>query len=145
MKFRTTMKEVKSSAICYCFGYGDIQSILYYDNPIAYTCGTYGWNADIYQTDYANTVIVTGYRPWGYTLHDKHIAHAMERCAKSIKYSDTHKEQICAIRDDLFRLIHADYSAFNSQYKEKDYKAECMAEYERIHKELEEKYGDFNN
>lgn len=144
MKFRTTMKKVKSSAICYCFGYCDLQSILYYENAVAYTCGTYGWNADIYQTDYDNTVIVTGYRPWGYTLHDKHIAHAMERCAKSIKYSDTHKEQICTIRDDLFRLIHADYPAFHTEYNDADYKAECRAEYEKIHKELEEKYADFN-
>ena len=144
MKLKTTMKEVKQNAICYCFGYGDIQTILYYDNAVAYTCGTYGWNADIYQTDYDNTVIVTGYRPWGYTLHDYDLARKMETYAKGIKYSDTYKEQITAIRDDLFRLIHADYRAFHSEYGDANYKAECMTEYEKIHKELEAKYDSVN-
>lgn len=144
MKLKTTMKEVKSKAICYCFGYCDIQCILHYDHAIAYTSGTYGWNADIYQTDYDNTVIVTGYRPWGYSLQDRNIAYAMERCANGIKYSDTHKTEVTAIRDDLFRLIHADYSAFHNGYKDKEYNDECMAEYEKVHKELEAKYDSFN-
>lgn len=143
MKLKTTMKEVKSKAICYCFGYGDIQRIMYYDNPVAYTCGTYGWNADIYQTDYDNTVIVTGYRPWGYSLQDRKIAYAMERCARDIKYSDTQEAEVTAIRNDLFRLIHADYSAFHNEYHDADYDAECMAEYERVHNELTEKYKEW--
>lgn len=143
MKFRTTMKEIKNKAICYCFGYCDIQCILHYDNAIAYTCGTYGWNADIYQTDYDNTVIVTGYRPWGYSLQDGKIAHAMEECAKGIIYDVSHRERVTAVRDDLFRLIHADYPAFHDEYHDADYKAECMAEYEKVHNELTEKYKEW--
>lgn len=33
--------------------------------PYYYTCGVYGWNADVYVLDY-NTVIVSGYRPFGH-------------------------------------------------------------------------------
>ena len=144
MKLKTTMKEVKSKAICYCFGYCDIQCILHYDHAIAYTSGTYGWNADIYQTDYDNTVIVTGYRPWGYSLQDRKLVRAMEECAKGIIYDVSHRERVTAVRDDLFRLIHADYSAFHNGYKDKEYNDECMAEYEKVHKELEAKYDSFD-
>lgn len=33
-------------------------------NPNWYTCGVYGWNADIYMLD-IDTVLVVGYRPFG--------------------------------------------------------------------------------
>lgn len=146
MKFKTTMKEMKNKAICYCFGYGDLQSVLTYENPIAYTCGTYGWNADIYQTDYDNTVIVTGYRPFGYSLQDSHIARLMDEKAKKYEWYDKkRKEKVDAIRDDLFRLIHADYRAFHSSEKDKDIKARYIAEYNSIHDELTSIYSETNN
>lgn len=143
MKFRTTMKEVKSKGIAYCFGYCDIHSIMCYDHAIAYTCGTYGWNADIYQTDYENTVIVTGYRPFGYSLQDGNIANAMEKCASNIPYDASHREKITEIRNDLFRLIHADYSAIKVEYSGSKYERECIDSYNRIHDALVEKYKEW--
>ena len=61
MKIRTTTKEIKNAkqftiAIPYC----DAQYLLRYQEPIAYTCGVYGWNYDVYQIDGA--LICTGYR-----------------------------------------------------------------------------------
>ena len=65
MKYRTTRKEVTNG---YYYrlevGYCDLQHLLNFENPVAYTCGTYGWNADVYQV-WDNFAIVTGYRPFG--------------------------------------------------------------------------------
>lgn len=61
MKYKTTVKELKNG---YNFvieaGYCDLQSLLEYKDPIAYTCGLYGWNFDVY--DIYGIAIVTGYR-----------------------------------------------------------------------------------
>lgn len=64
MKFRTTQKEIKNNySKIVEIGYCDLQYLLRYFDPVAYTCGVYGWNADIYIID--NIVICTGYRPFG--------------------------------------------------------------------------------
>ena len=64
MKFRTTRKAIQSAhktiyKLCYC----EAQSLLQDQSPIAYTCGVYGWNADIYLI--AGVCLCTGYRPFG--------------------------------------------------------------------------------
>lgn len=65
MKFKTTKKEVKEGyRNIIKIGYCDLQYLLYYRNPIAYTSGTYGWNADIYEIG-RGSAICTGYRPFG--------------------------------------------------------------------------------
>lgn len=75
MKFKTTKKAILgSSPRVYKLGYCDLHALLRYHEPIAYTSGVYGWNADIYQIN--GVVIVTGYRPFGtqvdYTLVKKY-------------------------------------------------------------------------
>lgn len=61
MKFKTTTKSLRESASnLRCAGYCDLQSLLRNHSPIAYTCGVYGWNYDIYEV-YGLT-ICTGYR-----------------------------------------------------------------------------------
>jgi len=64
MKFKTTQKEIKNnySKIIVC-GHCQLNYLLRYESPEAYTCGVYGWNADIY--DFGDVAIVTGYRPFG--------------------------------------------------------------------------------
>ena len=61
MKFKTTTKYIKNTYNnIVSVGYCDLQYLLRLENPIAYTCGAYGWNYDIY---YVNGVtICTGYR-----------------------------------------------------------------------------------
>ena len=63
MKFRATKKQIMEGYYCYQVGYCDLYYLLYFKNPIAYTCGVYGWNSDIYEV--GNVAIVTGYRPFG--------------------------------------------------------------------------------
>ena len=70
MKFKTTRKAVKeNSRIILEVGYCDLAYLLKFKEPIAYTCGVYGWNADIYKLD--GLTIVTGYRTFGnYSNYD---------------------------------------------------------------------------
>lgn len=63
MKFKTTRKAIvngtPSKSLYYC-GYCDMYYLLKNHSPIAYTCGVYGWNFDVYSV-YGIT-ITTGYR-----------------------------------------------------------------------------------
>lgn len=61
MKFKTTAKEIRNGygkkiAVSYC----GMQHLLWNHAPIAYTCGVYGWNFDVYSVD--GVAICTGYR-----------------------------------------------------------------------------------
>jgi len=61
MKFRTTAKAIRNgSTNAVSIGYCDAQNLLVNHEPIAYTCGIYGWNFDVYEV-YGLT-ICTGYR-----------------------------------------------------------------------------------
>ena len=88
MKFKTTKTAINSGYYYkICIGYCDLQYLLNYENPVAYTCGVYGWNADIYDlndiTGY-NACIVTGYRPWGNIRADYSRNRAAEEKAEKI-------------------------------------------------------------
>ena len=68
MKYKTTQKEIKSNfGIVVSTGYCNLQNLFNYVDPESYTCGVYGWNADIY--GFGGTAIVTGYRPFGKSLN----------------------------------------------------------------------------
>lgn len=61
MKFKTTTKAIREGACnVRCAGYCDLSHLLRGHEPIAYTCGVYGWNYDVYKV-YGIT-ICTGYR-----------------------------------------------------------------------------------
>ena len=64
IKFKTTKKEMMDqSNHIIKLGYCSAQHLLYAYNPIAYTTGVNGWNADIYFIN--GHYISTGYRPFG--------------------------------------------------------------------------------
>ena len=58
MKYKTTAKAIREGA-CNprAAGYCDIQNLLINHSPIAYTCGVYGWNFDVYEV-YGVTITV---------------------------------------------------------------------------------------
>lgn len=61
MKFKTTRRAVvEGSARLVSAGYCDLQTMLRNHAPVAYTCGVYGWNFNVYEV-YGLT-ICTGYR-----------------------------------------------------------------------------------
>ena len=64
MKFKTTKKEIKDNYYRIIkAGYCELQNLLQYKNPIAYSSGVYGWACDYYEIN--GVLISTGYRPVG--------------------------------------------------------------------------------
>lgn len=61
MKVKLTNKQIKQMYpnIKKC-GYCDLEFLLNNVSPIAYTCGVYGWNYDVYYIN--GLAIATGYR-----------------------------------------------------------------------------------
>lgn len=65
MKIKTTQKQIKNNyKNVISVGYCNLWYLLRGQNARFFTSGVYGWNADIYEIN-SNTVIVTGYRPFG--------------------------------------------------------------------------------
>lgn len=65
MKYKTTDREQRNGQwLVVGIGYCDAQYLLKYFEPVAYTCGVYGWRADFYQ--FGNVAISTGYGPLTY-------------------------------------------------------------------------------
>lgn len=61
MKYKTTAKAIRNGGgNIRCAGYCDLSYLLTTHSPVAYTCGVYGWNFDVYEV-YGLT-ICTGYR-----------------------------------------------------------------------------------
>ena len=61
MKYKTTAKAIRKGAMNpRSAGYCDLSFLLTNHSPVAYTCGVYGWNFDVYEV-YGLT-ICTGYR-----------------------------------------------------------------------------------
>lgn len=96
MKFQTTRKRVMDTIpTVISVGYCDLQELLSYEEPVAYTAGRDGWNADVYNFGYA--AIVTGYRPFGNVKPDYELVRRYERAAKDITYTnlrDTKKKEL---------------------------------------------------
>ena len=66
-------------------GYCDMQNALKWREPNFYTAGVYGWNADVYVIDH-DTVIVTGYRPFGNMELPREVIDTLNKCARSIMH-----------------------------------------------------------
>lgn len=82
IKIKVTQKQIKEGfKNIISVGYCDLQYLLNYKTPTYYTSGIYGWNSDIYVID-NNTVIVTGYRPFGNISNYKIIRKYEEKAEK---------------------------------------------------------------
>ena len=84
MKYHTTKKAVNNGyANRIAVGYCDLQSLLAYMSPVAYTTRTEGWAADIYEMG-PDTVIVTGYAPFGNYRPDYDLTARYEATASKL-------------------------------------------------------------
>lgn len=98
MKFKTTTKEIKNNYKCIALGYCEVQHLLSWTSPQAYTCGVYGWNFDAYI--FGGVALCTGYR--GMPSHSEdykavhELANSYEKLAenvyKVIDYDERQKE-----------------------------------------------------
>ena len=102
MKFKTTKKVINEAyRNIICVGYADLSYLLTYIEPMAYTCGVYGWNADIYNIN--GKVLVTGYRPFGNIKPDYDIVNKYNMTARDI----IHNGNDCVeIKEKLNNLIN---------------------------------------
>ena len=71
MKYATTKQAILSNyPNVIKVGYCSLQTLLKFHSPSAYTASkTYGWRADVYEIT-PDTVIVTGYAPFGNIVPD---------------------------------------------------------------------------
>ena len=103
MKIKTTKKEIENAfAKIICIGYCNAQYLLYFSDVDFYTCGVYGWNADIYKIN-NRIVISTGYSPFGNIRPD---------------YKELRK-----LDEKAMEIIHG-----NMDYKQKEKKVNKMLE-----------------
>ena len=104
MKYKTTAKSIregysKKLAISYC----GMQYLLWGRSPVAYTCGVYGWNFDVYVVD--GIAICTGYRGMPGDHVDYELLREYETAAEKIHkdYSRTYEDKI----EQTEKLLHA--------------------------------------
>lgn len=101
MKFKTTRKAiVNGSSNIVCAGYCDLSHLLTNHSPIAYTCGVYGWNFDVYEIE--GLTICTGYR--GMPGRRANNIGEYEKKARLImeEYSKPYEERTAAVE----KLLH---------------------------------------
>lgn len=103
MKFKTTKKDIQANYYTIKAGYCEIQRLLQYESATAYTCGVYGWNADIYT--FGRNSIVTGYRPFGDYSADYSTCQKYERLAKDIDNSLPYEEKKARLAELIERFI----------------------------------------
>lgn len=86
MKYKTTAKAIReeySKDRIIAIGYCDAQYLLAPYRPVAYTCGVYGWNFDVYEIN--GFCICTGYRGMPSGLkYDHNKLTELERKAREV-------------------------------------------------------------
>ena len=123
MKFKTTAKEIRQEACRpVSAGYCDLQYLFYFLNPIAYACGVYGWNFDVYMLD--GLTVTTGYRGMvgNRAVNIEKYNNQAEKivCDNSISYQEQ-KEKVSAL---LKSFIDENITAYDKA---------VMKKYEREH------------
>lgn len=116
MKTKTTKKAIMSAyRNVIKVGYCGMQDALKWRKPNFYTAGVYGWNSDVYVIGY-DTVIVTGYRPFGNVELPCEVIDMLNKCAKSItRYLnyDLAKIYLKNNLDELASGIEYDFYSYN--------------------------------
>lgn len=101
-KIRVTKKQITESFYnIYECGYCDFIPTIDAD---FYTCGVYGWNADVYKINY-NTVIVTGYRPFGKKRLSKKFIEEFKKGKEEIAASTSDWKCRMQMENDLIEKL----------------------------------------
>lgn len=116
MKTKTTKKAIMDAyENVIKIGYCDMQDALKWSEPNFYTAGVNGWNSDVYVIDY-DTVIVTGYRPFGNVELPREVIDTLNKCAESITNYlnyDLAKIYLKNNLDELVSGIEYDFDSYN--------------------------------
>lgn len=119
MKVQTTQKNVMNSfAHVVSAPYCALQHVFAGTEPIAYTAGKYGWNADIYDVG-GGIAIVTGYRPFGEKI-DRDFFPAWEAAAQKAISDGGALTEI--VRDTYARWANGTDEKYYISYPRENYK-----------------------
>lgn len=105
MKTKTTKKTVYENygkERCFSFGYCSIYYIGQLFDSMLYTCGVYGWNADIYL--FRNFCLCTGYRPFG--TDNEEVERICKEVNEKIKADNKYYEHPQMYIDELEERIN---------------------------------------
>ena len=102
MKIKTTRKSIVDNYPAnriISVGYCGLANLLSVAEPIAYTCGVYGWNFDVYNVD--GLIICTGYR--GMPGRRANGEREFEEKARAIRnnYSMPYDERVSSLKELL--------------------------------------------
>ena len=87
MKLQTTKKAINNNfSEIIKIGYCDLQNLLEYSGPFAYSAGLYGWSCDYYEI--GNVCISTGYQPIGESVNFE-LIREYETKAEKIRYDNS--------------------------------------------------------
>lgn len=118
VKFKTKQKDIMAG---YCYviktGYCTLQNLLQYKRPVAYTTRREGWGADIYEID-QNTVITTGYAPFGNITPDWKLVKQYDQKAADYVY-DHRLDNLYNGPKYLDKLLKELVDKIIKEYKEK--------------------------
>ena len=112
MKFKTTSKTIKQNYAqnyILSIGYCDLQFLLKYESPRAYTSGVYGWNYDLYEID--GIAICMGYgsikgKDFDYSLVRKYESKAQKIADRRKKDNQTWAQFDNKKRKDIKKLFN---------------------------------------
>lgn len=107
MKYKTTQKAVNAGYYKrISIGYCNIQTLLAFESPVAYTTRREGWGADIYDMG-GNIAIITGYAPFGNIRVTYEVQRRYEEEARKIRYNPalTWEEQKAQVQELLRQFV----------------------------------------
>lgn len=104
-KQRVTQKFIKGRynniiIVPYC----GLQTLLTFKNCQYYTTRAEGWGSDIYELDY-NTVIVTGYAPFGNIRVDSETCKRYEQKAQEALYKGSDREELDNLINEFIKEV----------------------------------------
>lgn len=105
MKCQAKLKEIRALG-CNVLGVGycDVQDLLTFINwePVYYTAGVYGWNADYYRIN--GWLLSTGYRPYdNMGKRGNELRKKLLQLNRNVKDGLLTKYEACSMFSDLFK------------------------------------------
>ena len=102
MSIKATKKSIDETfRSVYQVPYCSVQYLMSDVSPMAYTCGVYGWNADVFA--FGSVALVTGYRPFGKEV-ERSIIDRFENKAKELCQAGKYSE-LSELRNEFFKAL----------------------------------------
>lgn len=100
-KIKATKSEMRKNYRILSVGYCDLQHLLAFSRPVAYSAGVYGWACDYY--DIEGVIISTGYSPIASknTVCDYETIRFYDKCAEQVNT----KEEVEKLLSEFIKKV----------------------------------------